>query len=75
LADAVDIDIAAAPPEIQAEAKGNSVAVKLTSIAAAIPHPTLDRTSPIFIWANCGTASPRATPQNPKPSARPIRRR
>jgi hypothetical protein len=37
-------NIAAAPPEIQAETKGNSVAVKLTSIAAAIPHPTLDRT-------------------------------
>ena len=44
LTDALEIDIAAAPPEIQAEAKGNSVAVKLTSIAAAIPHPTLDRT-------------------------------
>jgi hypothetical protein len=37
-------NIAAAPPEIQAETKGNSVAVKLTSIAAAIPHPVLDRT-------------------------------
>src|SRR3984957_14720034 len=43
LSDALDIDIAAAPPEIQAEAKGESVAVKLTSIAASIPHPTLDR--------------------------------
>jgi hypothetical protein len=43
LSDALDIDIAAAPPDIQAEAKGESVAVKLTCIAAAIPHPTLDR--------------------------------
>jgi hypothetical protein len=44
LSDALDIDIAAAPPEIQAEAKRESMAVKLTSIAASIPHPTLDRT-------------------------------
>jgi hypothetical protein len=44
LSDALEIDIAAAPPEIQAEAKGESIAVKLTSIAAAIPHPVLDRT-------------------------------
>jgi len=43
LSDAVAIDIAAAPPEIQAKAKGQSVAVKLTTIAASIPHPTLDR--------------------------------
>lgn len=44
LTDALEIDIAAAPPEIQAEAKRKSVAVKLISIAVSIPHPTLDRT-------------------------------
>jgi hypothetical protein len=44
LSDALDIDIAAASPEIQAEAKRESFAVKMTTIAAAIPHPALDRT-------------------------------
>jgi len=43
LSDAVDIDIAAAPPEIQAKAKGQSIATKLTTVAAAISHPMLDR--------------------------------
>jgi hypothetical protein len=43
LSDALDIDIAAASPEIQAEAKRESMAVKMTSIAASIPHPALDR--------------------------------
>jgi hypothetical protein len=39
----VDIDIAAAPPEIQAEAEGESIATKLTTIAGKIAHPALDR--------------------------------
>jgi hypothetical protein len=43
LSDALDIDIAAAPEEIQAEAQRESFAVKLTSLAASIPHPALDR--------------------------------
>jgi hypothetical protein len=43
LIEALDEDIAAAPPDIQAEAKRESIAVKLTSIAASIPHPKLDR--------------------------------
>jgi hypothetical protein len=32
-----------APPEIQAEAEKQSLAVRLTTIAASIPHPRLDR--------------------------------
>jgi hypothetical protein len=39
----LDEDLVDAPPEIQAEAKGQSLAVRLTTIAAAIPHPRLDR--------------------------------
>jgi hypothetical protein len=39
----LDEDLADAPPEIQAEAKGESLAVRLTTIAASIPHPRLDR--------------------------------
>ena len=43
LLDAFDKDLASAPPEIQAEVKRQSPAVILTSIAASIPHPNLDR--------------------------------
>ena len=43
LLDAFDKDLENAPPEIQAEAKRQSPAVILTSIAASIPHPNLDR--------------------------------
>jgi hypothetical protein len=43
LLEALDVDLAAAPPEIQAQAKCESIAAKLTTIAAAIPHPALDR--------------------------------
>ena len=39
----LDEDLLDAPPEIQAEAKGESLAVRLTTIAASIPHPRLDR--------------------------------
>jgi hypothetical protein len=39
----LDEDLADAPPEIQAEAKRQSLSVKLTTIAASIPHPKLDR--------------------------------
>jgi hypothetical protein len=39
----LDEDLADAPPEIQAKAKGQSLAVRLTTIAASIPHPRLDR--------------------------------
>jgi hypothetical protein len=44
LVDAVEIDIQAAGPEKVAEAAGQSAAVKLTVIAASIPHPTLEKT-------------------------------
>jgi hypothetical protein len=43
LLDAFDKDVADASPEIQAEVKRQSPAVVLTSIAASIPHPNLDR--------------------------------
>ena len=43
LLDAFKEDTANAPPEIQAEAKRQSPVVKLTTIAASIPHPSLDR--------------------------------
>lgn len=43
LLDAFDKDVAAASPEIQAEVKRQSPAVILTTIAASIPHPHLDR--------------------------------
>jgi len=43
LLDAFDKDVATASPEIQAEVKRQSPAVILTSIAASIPHPNLDR--------------------------------
>jgi hypothetical protein len=43
LSTVLDEDLADAPPEIQAEAKGQSLAVRLTTIAASIPHPRLDR--------------------------------
>jgi hypothetical protein len=39
----LDEDLVDAPPEIQAEAKGQSLAVRLTTIAASISHPRLDR--------------------------------
>jgi hypothetical protein len=39
----LDEDLADAPPEIQARAKGESLAARLTTIAASIPHPRLDR--------------------------------
>ena len=39
----VDKDLENAPPDIQAEARRQSPAVILTSIAASIPHPNLDR--------------------------------
>lgn len=43
LMDAFDKDAAEAGPEIQAEIKGQPPAVVLTTIAASIPHPHLDR--------------------------------
>jgi len=43
LSEVLNEDLVNAPPEIQAEAKGQSLAVRLTTIAAAIPHPRLDR--------------------------------
>jgi hypothetical protein len=43
LLDAFDKDVADAPPEIQAEVRRQSPAVVLTTIAASIPHPNLDR--------------------------------
>ena len=43
LSAALDEDLADAPPEIQAEARRESLAVRLTTIAASIPHPRLDR--------------------------------
>jgi hypothetical protein len=43
LLDAFEKDVAEAPEEIQAEFKRQSPAVILTSIAAQIPHPNLDR--------------------------------
>jgi hypothetical protein len=42
LHDAIQIDIAAAGPEIIAEASRASIATKLTTIAAKIPHPAMD---------------------------------
>jgi hypothetical protein len=39
----LDEDLVDAPAEVQAEAKRESLAVRLTTIAAAIPHPRLDR--------------------------------
>jgi hypothetical protein len=43
LLDALEADFAAAEPYFQERAKTESTAVKLTTLAAAIPHPTLDR--------------------------------
>ena len=43
LLDAFDKDVAAASPEIPAEVQAQSPAVILTTIAASIPHPSLDR--------------------------------
>jgi hypothetical protein len=43
LLDAFDKDVAEASPEIQAQVKRESPAVILTTIAASIPHPNLDR--------------------------------
>jgi hypothetical protein len=43
LVDALEVDIQAAGPDKVAEAKGASVAMKLSTIAASIPHPTLDK--------------------------------
>jgi hypothetical protein len=43
LLDAFEKDVAEAPEEIQAEFKRQSPAVVLTTIAASIPHPNLDR--------------------------------
>lgn len=42
LHEAIQIDIAAAGPEIIEEARRESIATKLTTIAAKIPHPALD---------------------------------
>ena len=39
---ALQVDIEAAGPEVVAEAARESIAVKLSTIAASIPHPTLD---------------------------------
>ena len=43
LSDVLNEDLVDAPPEIQAEAAHQSLAVRLTTIAASIPHPKLDR--------------------------------
>jgi hypothetical protein len=39
---ALQVDIEAAGPEVVAHAAGQSIATKLSTIAAGIPHPTLD---------------------------------
>jgi hypothetical protein len=45
LIDALDVDLPTADPEIRAEAERQSIAMKLTAIAAQIPHPSLDNTT------------------------------
>ena len=43
--EALEADLADAPPDIQTEAKRQSMAVRMTVIANQIPHPALDRRS------------------------------
>jgi hypothetical protein len=43
LLDALDADFAAAEPYYQDRARSETTAIKLTTLAAAIPHPKLDR--------------------------------